>query len=74
MTATKRRKVIKYAKGGDVAIERPSSLLSAWSDNEDNPLSPTFIPLTERGHRGKARWWALQGRRNKKPSSGVYDP
>ncbi len=69
------RRVIKYAMGGDAQTERAKGgVLSNWSDSEDNPLSPTFIPLTERGDYGKARWWALNARRNKKSSGGVFDP
>lgn len=29
---------------------------------EDDPLLPTFIPLTERSETGKARWWARFGK------------
>lgn len=29
---------------------------------EDNPLSPEFVPLEERGEMGRARFWALRAK------------
>lgn len=41
---------------------------------EDNPMLPTFIPLTERTEVGKARWWAAQGRKARdKKAYGEFD-
>lgn len=72
---TKVRKKIKYAQGGDVELAGPgvSGRTGKWRDDEDNPASPFFIPLTDRGEGGKARWWAHQAKRSKKPTHGVYD-
>jgi len=30
-----------------------------WSENEDNPLSPLFVPPKKRGKNSAARWWAF---------------
>lgn len=30
---------------------------------EDDPMSPMFVPLTERSETGKARWWAKFGKK-----------
>lgn len=38
-------------------------------DDLDNPRSPAFVPLDQRGEAGKARWWALYG--TKKPKHVV---
>lgn len=42
---------IKYHVGNE--IERQQ-----LEKEQDDPLSPMFIPLTERSETGKARWWA----------------
>ena len=45
-----------------------------WRESEDNPLSPNFIPLTERSERARMRWWAQQQRRKKNTiAAGVFD-
>lgn len=36
---------------------------TSFRDDMDNPLSQNFLPLDERGDRGKARWWALHGKK-----------
>lgn len=36
---------------------------SSGRDDSDNPLSQNFLPLDDRGEQGKARWWALHGKR-----------
>lgn len=71
------RKKIRYAAGGDMnvgeALVRPGVRVP-WSESEDNPLSPNFIPLTERGEHAKARFWAMTNRRDKSsPVAGVFD-
>lgn len=45
-----------------------------WKDDVDNPLSPAFVPLTERGERDKSRWWALSQKRARTHEHGEYDP
>jgi len=36
---------------------------SSGRDDSDNPLSQNFLPLDDRGERGRARWWALHGKK-----------
>lgn len=36
---------------------------AGYRDDQDNPLSQNFLPLEDRGESGKARWWALYGRK-----------
>lgn len=36
---------------------------ASMRDDSDNPLSQNFLPLDERGERGRARWWALHGKK-----------
>ena len=65
------RRRIKYAlTGSDVTT--PGTRSVKWADSENNPLSAGFIPLTEREENGKARWWALHARRNKRQVHGVF--
>lgn len=52
-----RKRRIRYA-----GLNMPGTRV-LWRENEDNPLSPLFVPLTERDDRGKARWWAHMARR-----------
>lgn len=72
------RKKIKYASGTDDFstgfLTRPGARVP-WGEDEDNPLSPNFTPLTDRGERSKARFWAMHERRRKSTgnSHGVYD-
>lgn len=44
-----------------------------WKDSTDNPMSPTFTPLEHRTEQNRARWWALNKRRNAGPAAGVFD-
>ena len=30
-----------------------------WSENEDNPLSPMFVPMRKRSKNSAARFWAF---------------
>lgn len=74
----KPRKKIRYALGGnaDVAYFNSTTNPGAtgpWSESEDNPMSTTFRPLTERSERSKARWWALHGKKGARPAHGEYD-
>lgn len=74
----RRRKKIKYATGGDefsgAAITRPGAR-APWGEDADNPLSPNFVPLTERTELGIARFWAAHERRRKSTGNShvVYD-
>lgn len=80
-TVVHKKRAIRYALAGDDGqkvsyfsgpLTRPGSR-GPWSDDEDNPLSPSFRPLEGRGEYAKARWWALFGRRAARPSHGEYD-
>lgn len=76
---TKTRRRIRYAL--------PERAGDDWGQSEDNPASPTFVPVGEpdrsgldplhgrpvRSEMARARWWALRGRRSRNPSSGVFD-
>lgn len=46
-----------------------------WKDSSDNPMSPAFVPLTERGESGRARWWARFARRTvtSRPKNGIFE-
>lgn len=55
------------------SVTRPGAT-SPWGDSPDNPLSPNFVPLTNRTERGKARWWALKAKNSGRPTHGVFDP
>ena len=72
------RKRIKYAFGGDADVGegmlRPGAKVP-WAESEDNPMSPNFVPLTDRGEKSIARFWAMhaQRSRNTEDSHGVYD-
>jgi hypothetical protein len=35
------------------------------SEDTENPMAANFMPLAERSERGRARWWALHGRRKR---------
>lgn len=48
---------IKYFGSGQTSVG------SRAADDTDNPLSRNFLPLDERGEYGKARWWALFGKK-----------
>jgi hypothetical protein len=48
--------------------------MSPWSEDKDNPMSPSFLPPDERTPTGESRWWALALHRKKsKYSIGVFD-
>lgn len=73
------RKKIKYATGEDEAPINPGRSLMThpgadipWRENPDNPLSPDYIPVSQRTEQEKARWWALQSRRKQGTEHGVY--
>lgn len=59
---------ISYFQG----VTRPGAR-GPWSEDEDNPLSPNFRSLEGRGERGRARWWALHGRKTARPTHGEFD-
>lgn len=69
---------IRYASGieyfeGSLTLPGPG-LRELWRDSEDNPMSPTFVPLEARDERGKARWWAAINKRARQhPAVGVFD-
>jgi hypothetical protein len=42
-------------------------------DDSDNPLSQNFLPPDERGERGKARWWALHGKKYARVGAVEFD-
>lgn len=82
-TKSASRKKIQYATSAAddapslrraIPYHRHSGKHEVWRDNPDNPLSPSFIPLTGRGERGKARWWALHARKQNRPANGEFDP
>lgn len=76
----KAQKRIKYASAGEeripyfpgTGIARPGSR-GPWAEDEDNPMSATFRSPEERTERQKARWWALNGKKNARPTHGEYD-
>ncbi len=44
-----------------------------WAQSPDNPMSENYVPLTVRGERDKARWWALHGTNaNKRQTHGIF--
>lgn len=53
-----RKPKIKY----HVSAERERQLTMA---EEDDPMSPSFIPLTERNETDRARWWASRARQKR---------
>lgn len=66
MVSKRPKKRIKYVDGAGTPSVR-------WGENPDNPMSPAFIPLTERGENAKARWWAMQSMKaHKKQTHGVF--
>ena len=88
-SAVRRRRKIRYKGGVDEAGNpkppgiqyhggnldlSPGGVRVPWRESQDNPMSPSFIPLTERNERAKSRWWALYNKRNARPSHGVFDP
>lgn len=46
---------------------------ASFKDDSDNPLSQNFLALEERGEKGKARWWALHGRKFAKVGTVEFD-
>lgn len=69
---------IQYATGINYFHERsltvPGALAGAWKDSEDNPMSPSFVPLEARTPQAQARWWAGHNRRRRQtPVTGVFD-
>ncbi len=54
------------------SLTRPGAR-TPWSEDPDNPMSPAFVPLTERGERGKARFWARNARRRGRQIAGIFD-
>lgn len=58
---------------GEGGITRPGAARNMWRESSDNPMSPTFVPLQDRGPQAQARWFAMQGRRkNDSPAAGVF--
>lgn len=68
---------IKYATGieyfeGSLTLPGGGAR-ELWRDSDDNPMSPTFVPLEVRDERGKARWWSNYNRRARQhPAVGVF--
>lgn len=46
---------------------------AGYKDDSDNPLSQNFIPPEDRGDRGKARWWALHGKKFARRGTVEFD-
>lgn len=63
---TKRR--LRYAAAGPTIREDVPRLAE-----QDDPLSPNFVPLEERGPMGQARFWALRSQGSGKARAGVFD-
>lgn len=41
---------------------------------QDDPMSPMFVPLTERSENGRARWWANRAKAGRaKRTHVVFD-
>ncbi len=70
-TSDKPRRQIKYVLAG-TDVDGPGTQSVRWSESEDNPMSAGFVPLTQRGERGIARWWALHARKNRRQVHGVF--
>ena len=64
---------LRYA--GNVRTEDETSRpYGGLFDPVDDPNSPEFLPLEERGERSKARFWAVQSRKqDSRQSSAVVD-
>lgn len=78
--AAVRKARIKYAlnSGGNIptsgGVTRPGAR-GPWSESEDNPLSPNFLPPEERGEMGRARFWAsYEQHRKSVVKAGQFDP
>jgi len=46
---------------------------ASFRDDTDNPLSQNFISPDDRGERGKARWWALHGKKFARRDTVEFD-
>jgi hypothetical protein len=73
---TRSRKIryanIRYHGGNNLTTPgRPST---EWKENEDNPMSINFVPVEDRNEMAKARWFALYGKKNRRPLAGQFDP
>lgn len=68
-TERKKRRGLRYAFGGPIVRQDAPRLAE-----QDNPNSPEFVPLEERGEMGKARFWALmKDKRKRQQVAGVFD-
>lgn len=74
-------KPIKYAltsdpssSTGSGALTRPGAA-TPWNESPDNPMSPHFVALEDRGPIGQARFWAAaEKRKNATQRHGQFDP
>lgn len=66
--AEKRTRGIKYVLGDKQAGV-------SWSEDTDNPLSPAFVPLTQRTEADRVRFWARAAQRRRDTRTHtVFDP
>jgi hypothetical protein len=63
-----KKRRLRYASAGPTIREDMPRLAE-----QDDPLSPNFVPLEERGPLGQARFWALRAQGDKRQKAGVFD-
>lgn len=64
--STTKRKPIEY-------LGKDGSQGQKWSESIHNPMAASFVPLTDRSERAKARWWAIHAKKaGSRPTHGEF--